>query len=337
VSRKYSSTYRFGRITIATSIEAVFLLVRGSGKVHLYKLPKFSRLISRSLIVATLFVLLFSVSAVVLNQFRGRTGEIASDEERKSRLMLSRNTDYAEPEERPGLKIVYHTVKRGQTLGQIAREYGISMDSICGSNKLVSYDMVGEGTRLRIPNREGILYTVKKGQSIYSISRMYRVPVEKVLADNTFYRSDFVAEGDVVFVPDAKPLDLFPGFLWPTRRRAVTSGYGWRKNPFNRAEIDFHRGLDIRTSNDWVRSTKYGRVTFAGWLGGYGKTVVVAHPGGWKSLYGHLSRILVRQGQYVKQGQQIGKSGNTGYSSGAHLHFELIKNHGYVNPHKYVR
>jgi murein DD-endopeptidase MepM/ murein hydrolase activator NlpD len=78
-------------------------------------------------------------------------------------------------------------------------------------------------------------------------------------------------------------------------------------------------------------------VTYAGWLGGYGKTVVIAHPGGWKTLYGHLSRIIVREGQYVKQGQSIAKSGNTGRSTGPHLHFEIIKHGSHHNPFVYLK
>ena len=86
-----------------------------------------------------------------------------------------------------------------------------------------------------------------------------------------------------------------------------------------------------------IRSTKYGKVTYAGWMGKYGKVLIIAHPGGWKSLYGHLSKIIVKKGQYVKQGQFIARSGNTGYSTGPHLHFELIKNGRHKNPYKYLR
>ena len=95
--------------------------------------------------------------------------------------------------------------------------------------------------------------------------------------------------------------------------------------------------MDIRSNYQPVRSTKYGKVTYSGWFGGYGKAVIVAHPGGWKSLYGHLSKIFVKRGQYVKQGQYVGRSGNTGYSSGPHLHFELIYNGRHVNPYRYLK
>jgi murein DD-endopeptidase MepM/ murein hydrolase activator NlpD len=75
-----------------------------------------------------------------------------------------------------------------------------------------------------------------------------------------------------------------------------------------------------------------GRVTSAGWLGGYGKCVTVRHPNGLESLYAHLSQIGVRVGQHVAQKAVIGHSGNTGLSSGPHLHFGLKKGGAFMNP-----
>ncbi|MCX7677932.1 MAG: M23 family metallopeptidase [Spirochaetes bacterium] len=140
-----------------------------------------------------------------------------------------------------------------------------------------------------------------------------------------------------IFIPDAKPQNLVRGFIWPTlQKHGITSGYGWRNHPIF-DEKHFHTGLDIYCKYGWIRAAKFGKVTYTGWLGGYGKTIIISHPGGWKTLYGHLSRISVKTGQYVKQGQFIGKSGNTGNSTGPHLHFEIISNGEYKNPRKMIK
>ncbi|MCU0822362.1 MAG: M23 family metallopeptidase, partial [Spirochaetes bacterium] len=227
-------------------------------------------------------------------------------------------------------------VGKGDTLSGIAKDYGVSMDTICGSNQLSSYDIIRDGTRLRIPNKDGILYSIQKGQNIVSVVKRYRTSLEKVYGINKIKNFDFIPDGTDIFIPDAKPLNIVPGFLWPSGWSRITSSYGWRRHPINGVR-HFHQGMDIRSKYGLIRATKYGKVTYAGWSGGYGKAVIIAHPGGWKSLYGHLSRILVRPGQYVKQGQYIGRSGNTGYSAGPHLHFELINDGRHVNPYRYLK
>jgi murein DD-endopeptidase MepM/ murein hydrolase activator NlpD len=335
----YSKTYRVGKLSITVSVDDLFVIYRGRGKIYFYKFNRhfFPQVPGRKIALCAAAVLICGTTAVMITGREPSEKTGRTDEEIKNRLIVSKRTDFSAPRESNGLQIRTHRIRKGETLGQIAKEYGVSIDTICGNNRLTSYDIVREGTVLNIPSRDGVLYTVKRGQNVFSISRIYRVPVEKILAENRLGSGDFVAVGTSLFIPDAKPLDMVPGFLWPAMRRAITSGYGWRRNPFNTSEMDFHMGLDIRSNYEWVKATKYGKVTYAGWLGGYGKTVLVAHPGGWKSLYGHLSRIIVREGQYVKQGQFVGKSGTTGYSSGPHLHFELIKSGKHVNPYRYLK
>lgn len=331
-----SKNLRVGNTTIISSGSDVFILHRGREKVYLKKFKKPSSAARNSALVLCVLAIAAGLVIALLPDGK-REAAHRSDEERKNELIRSARTDFSAPREDSRLLIRVHTVQKGETLSHIAKQYGVSMDTICGSNRLSSYDMVSEGQRLRIPNKDGILHSMKKGQSVHSIARLYRSSVDKILAENNLRNQDFVPVGEDVFIPDAKPLDMVPGFLWPAPGRFVTSGFGWRRNPLNSGEVEFHRGLDIRMSYQWVKSIKYGKVTFAGWLGGYGKTVLIAHPGGFKSLYGHLSRIIVREGQYVRQGQLVGKSGNTGYSSGAHLHFEIIKNGRHINPYKYMK
>jgi murein DD-endopeptidase MepM/ murein hydrolase activator NlpD len=336
MKRFRSRTFRLGAYTVTTTIDRIIVLNVGGGRVRSYTFKKnpFSGIKRRT--IAVMLLPFAAALVLLLSTDRRHDGEGASDEERKNMLLLSSRTDFSAPVEESTLRVRTHRVKNGETLSKIAREYGVSMDTICGSNRLTSYDMLPVGILLKIPSRDGILHSMKKGQDIHTVASYYRVPVAKILAENRVRNYDFIQEGTAVFIPDAKPMDLVPGFIWPTAGRVLNCGYGWRRDPFT-AERDFHRGLDIRASYEWIKATKYGKVTYAGWLGGYGMAVLIAHPGGYKSLYGHLSRITVREGQYVKQGQVIAKSGNTGRSTGPHLHFELIKSGAHLNPRGYLK
>ncbi|MBN2158184.1 MAG: M23 family metallopeptidase [Spirochaetes bacterium] len=262
---------------------------------------------------------------------------VDDDEAIKNNLLQSKQTDYSSPEKSQKLVINEHRVVRGENMSKIAKKYGVSVDTIRGTNNLSSDGILREGTVLKIPNKDGILYRMQRGGELVSIARRYRVSLKKIIEENDLKNPDFVAANTVLFIPDAKPLNVFSGFIWPTGGRFVTCGYGWRRNPFDRSRTEFHQGLDIRSNYRKVRAAKYGKVTYTGWLGGYGKTVVIAHPNGYKTLYAHLSRIIVRNGQYVKQGQHVAVSGNTGRSTGAHLHFEILKNGRSINPYRFFR
>lgn len=119
-------------------------------------------------------------------------------------------------------------------------------------------------------------------------------------------------------------------------RGTISSGFGHRRDPFNR-KIAFHSGIDIPSSyGSKVISTAKGIVERAGWCEGYGKCVVIKHGGGYKTLYGHLSKVNVKKGERVESGQIIGKVGSTGRSTGPHLHYEVIKNRKKLDPKKYL-
>jgi murein DD-endopeptidase MepM/ murein hydrolase activator NlpD len=114
---------------------------------------------------------------------------------------------------------------------------------------------------------------------------------------------------------------------------SLTSYFGYRSDPFNSAHAEFHPGIDFKgNKGDAARCTANGRVVFAGWYGGYGNCVRIAHMNNYETLYGHLSRISVKVGQEVTLGQKIGEVGSTGHSTGTHLHYEVRKNGKAVNP-----
>ena len=122
----------------------------------------------------------------------------------------------------------------------------------------------------------------------------------------------------------------------PLSQVYITSRFSQaRKHPVLKKVIRPHFGIDLRARvGTTVRSAGSGKVVSAGNKGGYGKAIEISHEGGLRTLYAHLSSIdkKIKVGSYVKQGQIIGKSGNTGISSGPHLHFGLYKNNRPLNP-----
>lgn len=105
----------------------------------------------------------------------------------------------------------------------------------------------------------------------------------------------------------------------------TTSGVGWRSNPFGGGTYEFHRGIDIAVSEGTpVRVTQTGRVVFAGEHGGHGKTVIVEHDGGIRTLYGHNKSLTVQAGKSVEAAEVIALSGSSGRSTGPHVHYEVL-------------
>lgn len=123
-------------------------------------------------------------------------------------------------------------------------------------------------------------------------------------------------------------------FMWPVSPIILTSRFGYRRDPIYRdGRIAFHAGIDLAgRTGDPVQATRPGEVLVAGWKGGYGRAVFVQHTGGFVSVYGHLSRVLVETGTFVDKGQPIGLMGSTGRATGSHLHFEVRLGSTPLNP-----
>lgn len=148
----------------------------------------------------------------------------------------------------------------------------------------------------------------------------------EVLDDKKIELEVFIEDLEVQFAY----LETVPD-LMPTSGR-ITSRFGNRKNPFGRG-IQFHQGVDIANSRGTkVVASAKGTVIFAGYKGGYGRTVIIDHGNEYKTLYAHNSSLLVSVGDKVDKGQIISKMGSTGVSTGNHLHFEIHKNNKYINP-----
>lgn len=118
-------------------------------------------------------------------------------------------------------------------------------------------------------------------------------------------------------------------FAWPVSGATITSSYGsrWGKT---------HKGIDIVSGNRTIMASDSGIVSFTGTISGYGNAVIINHSNGYTTLYGHLSSITANQGEAIEQGDGIGIMGNTGRSTGTHLHFEILKDNVAHNPMKYL-
>jgi murein DD-endopeptidase MepM/ murein hydrolase activator NlpD len=259
--------------------------------------------------------------------------EMASDE-LKDRLV---NTEEEETRKSGKVKFISYKVRSGDTLSAIALRYRVPASMIAVASDIKIQSTLSTGQELSIPDRPGLVYKFKKGDTLAAVAQHYSVKIEDVMIDNPEVADlDLVEPGQSLFLPNAKiPA---PPIIWvrPVLGGRITSRFGYRRHPI-RGYRHLHSGMDIGVAYKSVRAARDGQVMFAGYLGSYGKAVIIRHEGGFKTLYAHLSKTHVRPGQFVKAGGRIATSGNTGSSTGAHLHFEVIKNNRAVNPRRYVR
>ncbi len=227
--------------------------------------------------------------------------------------------------------LLTHTVAAGETLSQIAARMGVTVDQLMADNRIYSSQGIKPGQVLHAV-KDGILEFVKPGQTLTDISITYSVPVEKIVDANNITDPSKIYAGEEIIVPGATPalwqevIKLSKGkqsqFIWPVLGK-ITSGFGWRIHPVLKTR-QFHNGIDIDVPvGTTVHAAAPGKVYFVGTQEGIGNVVILAHANNYYTLYGHLSKALVYTGQFVDAGQPIAASGNTGISSGPHLHFEI--------------
>ncbi|MCL2721173.1 MAG: M23 family metallopeptidase [Treponema sp.] len=231
-----------------------------------------------------------------------------------------------------------YKVQRGDSVSAIAQKFKVSVGAIIASNEIRNARRLQEGVVLRIPNIDGIPYQIKNGDNLSKISASFNIPLEVILDVNDI-KNDNIKPGETIFIPGARMndidlrLSLGELFMFPLQGRFITSGYGMRKDPIS-GVLQFHAGVDFRANiGTTVMASLDGTVSVVGenWL--YGKYIIISHSNGYKTLYGHLNSFSVRQGDRVARGRKIGEVGNTGYSTGPHLHFGIYdKNNRLVNP-----
>lgn len=241
-----------------------------------------------------------------------------------------------EPEADRGLYYSVYTVQKGDSISRIANDHNVSTDTVISFNAIQSAKGLRPGQMLKIPSITGILYTSKEGDTPAGIAERLGISADRIVEANGLM-SEKIAAGRSLFLPDARmpaaQLREISGdlFVWPVRGY-ITSWYGWRRDPFS-GRNTFHSAMDIGAPMGTpVRAGMEGRVATASYSPITGKYVVINHGGGWSSLYGHLSVISVQPGEFVSRGERIGLVGNTGYSTGPHLHFSVLKHGRTVNP-----
>ncbi len=228
---------------------------------------------------------------------------------------------------KPDIKV--HTVAEGDTLSEIAACYGIDVDTLLGANPDVD-EFIRPGDKLVILPRKGVLHEVADGDTLWTLARAYGVDEAAIMAANG-KADDVLAVGERLFVPGGRPRAMAASrgygarFVWPAAGD-ITSPFGYRWGRH-------HDGIDIAAAAGApARAARAGRTAFAGWRGGYGNMVLLDHGQGYMTLYAHLDECAVERGQYVATGQVIGYVGDTGYSFGAHLHFEVWREGQAVDP-----
>ncbi|MDA3900454.1 MAG: M23 family metallopeptidase [Spirochaetes bacterium] len=257
-----------------------------------------------------------------------------------------------------------HTIKEGENIWNIARKYGVSHTIIITYNNITTPDKIRPCNKIGVPNKRGIEYDVKKGDTLSEIALTYKVPLKKAKEFNK-NRSN-IKIGQKLFLPDAtkivpkteavktdshavasvskstdnrKRAAVNSGgliFNWPLHG-AITSSFGMRRHPIT-GNRQFHNGIDIRAGiNTTVRAAEAGQVIYNGWKDGYGKMIVVKHKNNYITVYAHLNDYVVKNNDKVKKGERIGLSGNTGLSTGPHLHFEIRKYETPLNPARMIK
>ena len=249
--------------------------------------------------------------------------------------------DIEEPEDDSSLTYETYRVRTGDMISVIADKYGVTQDTIISVNNIKQSRLIQPGQYLKIPSMPGIIYTVKKnGETPESIAKKYDINAEKCALVNYMDTDTSLNAGSSLFLPDAE-LD------WATRQEIngdlfkcplhcrywLSSPYGWRNSPFNPGKRSFHGGIDMAcgTGNN-IYPAMDGVVIEASYNNIYGNYVIIQHHSGYKTLYGHLSRIMCRAGNFVYTTTCIGKVGSTGMSTGPHLHFTVYKYGKTVNP-----
>ncbi|MGB4572376.1 MAG: peptidoglycan DD-metalloendopeptidase family protein [Rectinemataceae bacterium] len=239
------------------------------------------------------------------------------------------------------LQMKSYTVRSGDSIASVAKRFGIRQDTVISLNNLKTAASFKVGLNLRIPNMDGVSHTVRRGDTLGGVARSYGIDVTKI-ADANDLGSDVLVAGKSLFIPGAKlsasTLTSFYGqkIIWPARG-PISSPFGYRSNPFSGART-FHSAIDIVVNRGTpVKAAMNGKVADAGYNSVFGKYVILSHSEGYQTLYGHLDDVYVKSGQQVTQSTTIGKSGNTGQSTGPHLHFSLFRNGQALDPRKYIK
>lgn len=261
-----------------------------------------------------------------------------------------------------------YDVQPGDTLSAISNKVGISMEELVELNSEYLTDVnstirSGQSLIITVPEPElSVLWTQReireesyeadiiyidnddwyttKQVTLTEPSAGYRKVVSDVTYKNDTAVNKEILKEEILIEAVARVVErgtkVPPTYIKPLSGGRISSGFGGRSSPGGRGSTN-HQGVDFATPiGTSIYAASGGTVSASGWSGGYGYMVLITHPDGSKTRYAHLSKCLVSTGQTVAQGEKIALSGNTGISTGPHLHFEIILNGTPVNPLNYL-
>lgn len=229
-------------------------------------------------------------------------------------------------------QISLYVVRQGDSLSQIAKMFGVSVNTIIWANDIKG--SIHEGDKLVILPISGVSYTVLKGDTIRSIAIKFKGDALEIMKYNDLTSDQDLVVGNTVVIPDGEIKTVSSYSSQPTSRLRGANGPNFDKYYIRPIDIGRRsQGLHGNNGVDFaapigtpIHAAADGVVIIAksgGWNGGYGNYVVIAHANNTQTLYGHASMVLVKQGDIVKQGDVIAALGNTGKSTGPHVHFEV--------------
>jgi len=230
-------------------------------------------------------------------------------------------------------QISVYVVREGDLLGTIAKMFGVSINTIRWNNN-VKGSTITPGQTLLILPVSGVRHTVKANDTVKRIAKLYKADVADIEQFNNITSQTNLKVGDIVIVPDGEISPVSSASVGaPSRVRFVEttksySGYYVRPTTGPRTQgIHGYNGVDIAPPTGTpIVAAASGKVIVAksgGWNGGYGNYVVILHDNGTQTLYAHMSKVFVSNGETVEQSQKIGNVGSSGKVTGAHLHFEI--------------
>jgi len=242
----------------------------------------------------------------------------------------------------PSIDGLYYKLEKNDTLAKIAKKYGISVVDIVDYNN-INPKKLKAGSTIFL---KGV--TLQKYKDVEGRLIAAQQAKEDKKKNKNKEKPEKPPKGAKGSAPPPPPTPQDDddggrsaaysgaGFAYPVRYAGVSSPFGNRFHPVLKRYI-LHTGVDLVAKYVPLRAAKSGVVTFAGNMSGYGKIIIIRHDNGYETRYAHLSVISTNVGEHVNQGDLIGKTGNSGRTTGAHLHFEIRQNGVPKNPMKYLR
>jgi murein DD-endopeptidase MepM/ murein hydrolase activator NlpD len=236
-------------------------------------------------------------------------------------------------------QISTYVVHKGDTFSGIAKMFDVSVNTVLWANDLTKSSVLKEGQTLVILPISGVIHDVVKGDTLIKIAKKYGGDVTEIAQFNDLAVTDSLSVGDQVIIPDGEVSSSLTTNSSGVKTKVVYNVPNYNSyysQPFpNGPRIRQTQGLHgyRNSSVDYgmpvgtpLSAAALGTVIMSrnyGWNGGYGNYVIIQHPNNTQTIYGHMANTIVTVGQTVTQGQLIGYSGNSGNSTGPHLHLEV--------------